>query len=451
MTVTEKIAEYICDEFSRPLSDTTIHHAKRAVIDWFAAMYSGSIQEPNPMLRESLINTDDAQQAIIFPEGQFSTVRTAAFLNGASAHTSEFDDIFRDGGFHPGCATIAAALAVAQHHRQTGLVFLRAVIAGYEVSSRISSAMGRDHYRFWHTTGTVATFGAAAAAALLLKLDRHQTAHALSTSATLAAGLQQAFRSDGMSKPLHSAHAAEIGVMAAMVAYKGVTGALDVLEGPVGMGMAMSGSADWTKATAGLSGNYNIEAITFKNHGCCGHTFAAIDGILALMTSAQIKAHEFASIDIATYGPAVSVTDRPDPKTIQECKFSMQYVVAHAAYFGSVRIDAFELVRMKDPKIRALMPKISLTFDQEIDDQFPARRAARVSVTSTAGGVFTHHQHTRKGDPDLPLSDEELNEKFVELTSPVLGTQSADKLLQHLWRLDQIDLSACLAHTIPSE
>jgi 2-methylcitrate dehydratase PrpD len=145
------------------------------------------------------------------------------------------------------------------------------------------------------------------------------------------------------------------------------------------------------------------------------------------------------------------VTDRPDPKTIQECKFSMQYVVAHAAYFGSVRIDAFELVRMKDPKIRALMPKISLTFDQEIDDQFPARRAARVSVTSTAGGVFTHHQHTRKGDPDLPLSDEELNEKFVELTSPVLGTQSAEKLLQHLWRLDQIDLSACLAHTIPSE
>ena len=109
MTITEQIAEYICDELSRPLSNATIYHAKRAVIDWFAAMYSGSIQEPNPMLRESLINTDDAQHAIIFPEGKFSTVRTAAFLNGASAHTSEFDDIFRDGGFHPGCATIAAA------------------------------------------------------------------------------------------------------------------------------------------------------------------------------------------------------------------------------------------------------------------------------------------------------------------------------------------------------
>ena len=97
MTITEQIAEYICDEFSRPLSEATIHQAKRAVIDWFAATYSGSIQDPNPMLRESLVNTDDAKQAIIFPEGQFSTVRTAAFLNGASAHTSEFDDIFTVG------------------------------------------------------------------------------------------------------------------------------------------------------------------------------------------------------------------------------------------------------------------------------------------------------------------------------------------------------------------
>ena len=165
MTITETIADYICAELHRPLPETVTHHAKRAVIDWFAAMYSGAVQEPNPMLRQALINNDDARQAIIFPDGQYSTVKTAAFLNGASAHTSEFDDIFRDGGFHPGCATIAAALAVGQRHSRPGVMFLRSVVAGYEVSSRISAAMGRDHYRFWHTTGTIATFGATAAAA----------------------------------------------------------------------------------------------------------------------------------------------------------------------------------------------------------------------------------------------------------------------------------------------
>jgi 2-methylcitrate dehydratase PrpD len=126
-------------------------------------------------------------------------------------------------------------------------------------------------------------------------------------------------------------------------------------------------------------------------------------------------------------------------------------VIAHAAYFGSVRINAFEEMRMKDQEIRALMPKISLTLDQQIDDQFPVRRAARVSVTSKAGGVFIHDQHTRKGDPDLPLSDEELNEKFVELISPVLGSHSTDKLLKNLWMLDQIDLSACLTQAMSSK
>lgn len=440
MLLIEKIADYIVTEKMRPLSSQTIHHAKRATIDWFAAMYPGSIQEPNPMLRAAFIDSHDPQQSLVFPFCKYTTAKTAAFLNGASAHTSEFDDIFRDGGLHPGCATIAAALAIGQKYDRSGEDFLRAIISGYEVSSRISAAMGRNHYQFWHTTATIATFGAAAATALLLKLDRLQTAHALATSATLAAGLQQAFRSDGMSKPLHAAHAAETGVMAAMAANKGVTGALDILEGSAGMGAAMSGSADWSKATAGLGDIYNIETITFKNHGCCGHTFAAIDGLLTVMKSENIRASDITSIDIATYGPAVKITNRVDPKTSQECKFSMQYVVAHAAHYGSVRIDAFEKQRMRDPKIRKMLQQINMTIDSKIDAEFPARRAAHISVRTKMGQTINHYQPTRKGDPDLPLSDSELEAKFTELTTPVLGANSTAKLLHQLWQLDNIQL-----------
>ena len=451
MTVVEKIAEYIVGELEQRQPAQVIHHAKRAFIDWFAAMYSGSIQDPNPLLRQAFIDEDDTQQAVIFPYEQRSSVKVAAFLNGASAHTSEFDDIFRDGGLHPGCATIAAALALGQHQNQSGSQVISAVIAGYEVSSRISAAMGRGHYQFWHTTGTIATFGAAASGAVLLHLNRQQTAHALATSATLAAGLQQAFRSNGMSKPLHSAHAAETGVMSAMAASKGVTGALDVLEGSAGMGAAMSDSADWSKATEGLGEIYNIKTITFKNHGCCGHTFAAIDGLLAIMSANQITPAEIARIDISTYGPAISITDRKNPKTSQECKFSMQYVVAHAAHYGSVRVSAFEETRMKDPKIRAMLKNINLTIDPEIDMQFPTRRAAHICVTTKSGQIVKHYQQTRKGDPDLPLSDGELNEKFTELTAPVLGENKTEELLKNLWRLDEINLSDCLVHATKSD
>ena len=444
MILIEKIADYIVGEQTKVLSNTTVHHAKRAVIDWFAAMYPGAVQAPNPMLRDALVDVDDPQHCLVFPTNTRTTMKTAAFLNGASAHTSEFDDIFRDGGLHPGCATIAAALAVADRHDLSGDLFLRAVIAGYEVSSRISLAMGRSHYKFWHTTATVATFGAATAAALLLRLDRQQTAHALATAATFAAGLQQAFRSDGMSKPLHAAHAAETGVMAALAAAKGVTGALDVLEGPAGFGAAMSDGADWNKATDGLGQRYNIEAMTFKNHGCCGHTFAGIDAVLAIMAEQALRANDIAAIEIATYGPAVAITDRVDPHTPQECKFSMQYVVAHAALFASVRIDAFDPARIADPAIRALLPLIKVTTDSAIDAAFPARRAANVTITTKSGITFDRYQPTRKGDPDLPLSDDELTAKFTELTAPVIGTENATTLLGHLWRLEQISIADCL-------
>ena len=130
MTVIEKIAEYIVGESEQRQPAQVIYHAKRAFIDWFAAMYSGSIQDPNPLLRQAFIDEDDTQQAVIFPYGQRSSVKVAAFLNGASAHTSEFDDIFRDGGLHPGCATIAAALALGEHNNQSGSQILSAVIAG---------------------------------------------------------------------------------------------------------------------------------------------------------------------------------------------------------------------------------------------------------------------------------------------------------------------------------
>ena len=429
MFLIDQIADYIVSEQTSKLSPSTRHHAKRAVIDWFAAMYPGSIQDPNPMLCAAFVNSDDPAHSTIFPAGQRSNAKTAALLNGASAHTSEFDDIFRDGGFHPGCATIAAALAIAERDDCSGEMFLRAIIAGYEVSCRISLAMGRTHYEFWHTTATIGTFGAAAASALLLGLSQQQTAHALATSATLAAGLQQAFRSDGMSKPLHSGHAAETGVMAAISAGKGVTGALDVLEGVAGMGAALSKAADWSKATADLGKIYHIEAITFKNHGCCGHTFAAIDGLLALMAAHGFGADDIASITIATYGPAVAITDRMDPKTPQECKFSMQYVVAHAACFGSVRVEAFTAEHINNPAVRSMLPSISVTTDPEIDAAFPAQRAARVTLKTKNGDSVSLFQPTRKGDPDMPLSDSELDAKFTELTAPVLGIETTPPCL----------------------
>ena len=332
---------------------------------------------------------------------------------------------------------LSAALAVAQQQRASGLQLLQAVIAGYEISTRIGQVLGRAHYRYWHNTGTVGSFGAAAAAACLLGLDAQRFTHALCTAATFAAGLQQAFQMDSMSKPLHAGRAAEAGVAAALMAGQGVTGSLDVFEGAMGLGTAMSDAPDWQPVLADLGQVFNIAAMTFKNHACCGHTFAPIDGALHLQQAHGFAADDIAQLQVATYGPALTVAGNRAPRTAAEARFSIPYVVAHALRRGSVRLAAFDEAHLGDAQTRALMQRITLERHPELDRQFPAQRAAQVRITLRDGSVHAWLQPTRKGDPDMPLSDADLQAKLAELAGPVLGADRLRQVTERLWTLDQ--------------
>jgi 2-methylcitrate dehydratase PrpD len=445
--VVERCGEFVEVMRAAPLAPEVLHHAKRAVIDWTAAALPGAAGPPAAALEAALAEELDRGAARLVL-GRPATVRAAALINGTAAHTAEVDDIFRDGIYHPGAPTIAAALALAQAGGLNGIGFLRAVIAGYEISTRIARAMGRAHYRFWHNTGTIGAFGASAAAARALDLDRVRAAHALATVATFAAGLRQAFRGDSMSKPLHAGRAAEAGVTAALAARQGVTGALDIIEGEAGFGRAMGEGPDWNEAFATLGTDYNITRMTFKNHACCGHTFAAIDGALAAQATLGIAAQDIARVRIGSYRAATEVSGIEAPRTAAEARFSIKFVVAHALRHGSVRLAAFGPEALSDPATRALMQRIDASIDAELDAAFPAQRAARVVLETHDGRSHSVLQPTRKGDPEAPLSDRELEAKFLELASPVLGDAPARALLERLWRLER-EAGVTIAAAVP--
>ena len=434
MHVVEKFSDWAEGYRKISLQADVLHHAKRAVIDWHAALLPGAIASPAVLLEKSLAEELDHGNARL-ALGRKATVRAAALINGSAAHTVEVDDIFRDGIYHPGAPTIAAALALAQANGASGAQFLRAVIVGYEISTRIGAAMGRAHYKYWHNTGTIGVFGACAASAELLGLDAKRFAHALATATTFAAGLQQAFRTDSMSKPLHAGRAAEAGVSAALAAREGVTGSLDVIEGEAGFGRAMSDGPDWDECFLSLGKTFNICRMTFKNHTCCGHTFAAIDGALALQKKMAVAANDIERVTVGTYEAALKVAGYEQPRTAAEARFSIKYVVATALTHGNVRLAAFEPERMQDRATRACMEKISVSVDKELDAAFPRQRAARVSI-SAGGRREEHLQPTRIGDPDAPLSDTQLEEKYLELAVPVIGAAKAKALLHKLWKLE---------------
>lgn len=411
MHLVERFADWAVSFRARPLPEEVVHHARRAVIDWHAALYPGLVVPPVTLMKKAFA-------------GETESPRLKALIEGSAAHTVEVDDIFRDGIYHPGAPTIAAARALGEA--------LRPVVVGYEISTRIGAAMGKAHYKHWHNTGTIGAFGAAAAAAEALQLDRRQFAHALATVTTFAAGLQQAFRMDSMSKPLHAGRAAEAGVTAALMAREGVTGSLDVM---VGFAAAMGDNPDWERWLATLGRDFHITRMTFKNHACCGHTFAAIDGALEVKRRLNVDAADIDKVEVATYRAGLEVAHYENPGTPAEGRFSLKYVVATALTHGSVRLAAFEPERLADRKTKALMERISLRLDPELEAAFPAKRAARVAIEAK-GRREEWLQPTRIGDPDAPLSDRALEEKYFELTAPVLGEAKAKDILQRLWRLE---------------
>ncbi|RVT99645.1 MmgE/PrpD family protein [Rhodovarius crocodyli] len=413
------------------------HAVRRAMVDWFACLVPGARNAPGTLMAAALAGERGAGRARCYIDNEVSGIRHAALLNAVASHTVEFDDIHRDSGHHPGSVTIAAALAAAQHHGASLETLHRAITAGYEVACRIGMAVTPSHYRNWHTTGTVGTMGAAAAVAVILGCDEQKIAHAIALSATMAGGLQQAFRGDGMSKPLHPGHAAEAGTLAAMSAAAGMTGALDVLHGPVGFAAATSDSTGrWDVALAGLDGTPLIDSITFKNHGCCGHIFPALDAVTTLRAEHGFGPDDVKRIHIGGYSATKDVTDRPDARTEQECRFSAQYCMGALLVLGGVRLAAFTPDNLVNPAIRAIMPRVSVSLSPDLASAYPRQRAARVEVELTDGRVLSHYQPTRKGDPDMPLTDEELSQKFRELVVPVVGQASAEALLNRLWHDD---------------
>lgn len=418
---------------SKPLSDKLIWDVRRATLDWFATTLPGCVLTPATLIATAFERSRGCGNAISYVDGVLSSARHAAFINATASHTVEFDDIFRDGGYHPGSPTISAALSVAQDLELSLERFQRAVIAGYEVGCRIALAVQPSHYSYWHTTSTVGTIGAATATALLLDCDEDTLVHAISLASSFAGGHQQNLQGKGMAKALHAGHAADAGILAAYAASGGVTSAEDALFGTKGFAAATSDSAgNWIVALAEPEGPAAIERMTVKNHGCCGHIFPALDGISFLLADHSFSIDEIVSVEVEGYAATHQMCNRPIVESAQEARFSAQYCIAALLRLGVVRLDAFTPRNLNNPEIKSLMPLIKIFEGQDLTADYPQKRQSRVTVRLKDGRTYKKFQNGRKGDPELPLTDQELIDKFRELAIEVLSSDEAETLLSEV-------------------
>jgi len=423
-TVVQILAEIAITGRATPLTGEVAAAAERAVIDWLGAALGGSLETPARALIQGL--TPLSGPSRLLGDHQTAPAPIAALVNGTAAHTLELDDIYAAGLFHPGAPVIAAALAVADLAGANGEAFLRAVVTGYEVGCRVAEDLGPKHYAHWHTTGTAGSLAAAAAAAELLGSGPEAFASALALAATMAGGVQQTFRCGAMGKPLHAGHAALAGVIAAVAAHDGVTGAPDVLEAEAGLGWATGAPSEWAHSRATAGPRPAITMVTVKPYPCCGHAFAVIDGVFQLRDRG-LNAADVRRIDVHTYRTALEVAGIADPRTSPERKFSIPYLAAAALLAGGVG-DTNADIDMAE--LRRLMATVQLHPDPGYEAAFPARRGARVTVTTQAGPTLTAEVPDRSGSPENPLSDGQVEQKFLTVSAPAVDERGPEILRQ---------------------
>jgi len=315
---------------------------------------------------------------------------------------------------------------------------ITAIVAGYEVGTRIAEAISPSHYKFWHTTGTVGTFAAAAAAGNLLQLTSEQMLWALGNAGTQAAGLWQ-FNEDGqmMSKPLHPGRAANNGVLSALLAKRGFNGATRILEGEKGFCRATAPTWSFDKVLATLGKEYNITRTSFKAYASCSHTHAAIDATLALVSDHDIRAENVEKSTVRTYSIAHEVAGNPCPKSVQEAKFSIAYCVAVALRLGKAGNAEFSQEWVEDSELQGLIGRIEVVSDAELTALAPARRPTIVTITTKAGETYSQRKDFRKGDPENPPTESDLEMKFRDLS--LLPAQEAQTLIQRTYNMEQME------------
>lgn len=427
LTISEFLSHLTYENIPFPV----IEKARICLLDYLGAAYVGIQSQEACLVREYARKIGGNPQSSAFGFTEKTSMPLAAQVNGVTCHVYELDDAHRYAtGLHPGATIIPAVLALGEHLSSSWHDLFVAIITGYEMAGRVGRAINPSHrYRGFHSTGTVASLGAAAACARLLGLGTEKTAWAVGIAGSAAGGIFSFLEEGSMNKLLHAGNAALNGVSAALLAQEGFTGSTSVLESKEGFCRAFSDDYDLQKITQGLGSGYEIEDTYFKRHASCGQAFGAIDAALEMRKEIDLKKDEITRITVKTFR-AAAVLDQKRPDTIRKAKFSIPFTVALAFLKGRVGHFDFSAEVLHDPDIMALAEKVEVVEDELINANFPAKRTAVVRIELVNGRTDERTVDIPRGMPENPLSTEELVNKFTELSSSVVGISKSNWIVR---------------------
>lgn len=437
--VTRILAAYLVNARYEDLPVKVRKEGCRTLLNWVGVAVGGSHHETVERAIMALKPFSGPEQANLLGRTERFDIMNAAFLNGVSSHIFDFDDTHLKTIIHPAGPVVSAILALSQYRPVSGKEFLNALILGVETECRIGNSVYPNHYDVgWHITGTAGVFGAAAAAGKLLGLTEQQMVWALGLAASQPVGLRESFGS--MNKSFNPGRAASNGLFAALLAAQNFTSSEGMIEAKRGWAHTISTKQDFSEITDGLGTRYESALNTYKPFACGIVIHPALDAAIQLRNENSLTADQIARIDLRVHPLVLELTGKKTPRTGLEGKFSIYHSVAVALIQGAAGERQYSDSAVMDPAVIALREKVVAIVD-------PAIKPEQVDMTITLKDGRSLHRFIEHaiGSLEVPMTDQQLEAKFLDLAKGILPEQQARRLVATCRDVEQLDSAADIA------
>lgn len=405
------------EQFSKLyFSEEVFEKLKYLFLDYVGVTLAGATFTKEKVDRFLSSSIDSDGTCSLYGLNKKTNIEKALLINGLSAHALDYDDGTNAGIIHLGSPIFTALLPLLQHRRGiTAKDFWRAAIIGYEASFTMALSIQPMHKeRGYHATGTCGTIGVAMATAYILKFSKRQIKDAFSAAALAASGSLKGLEDGSDYKPYSVGKAALNGYNSALLGFSGYKGPEDVLAGFQGFIKQMTGLDEIELRAPMCLGTTAVEKAYIKPYAACRYCHPAIGVMIDFKKEHNIPPEDIRSVEIYTYKWAVKKHDHTEIQGVTSAKMSIPYSVAVALIYGKAGMQEYTPEVIADQKVQSLTKRISVYENQELTSEFPKSQAAICKI-KTAENEYCIKVDFPKGEPENPLSYDEVKEKFTML------------------------------------
>ena len=447
MGLTQEVAHFVARTRYRDIPNEVVQLARGFILDGLGVALAGSTDACSRIVQAQVRQMKGKGESSIVGTALLAPAPKAALANGVAGHAMDYDDTQLSTSkqavygllTHPTTPVLAAALAIGEKEKISGAQFVLAYLLGVEVECRIADAINPRHYQDgFHSTATMGGIGAAMTVGKILRLSEGKLIQTLGIAASMASGLRENFGT--MTKPLHAGRAAENGVTAALLARDGFTAAANILEARRGFFNAMAGGCDESKMTGRLGSPYFMKApgISIKPYPSGSLSHPAQDLILDLVKQHDLSADDIDHVEVGSNSNVPNALIYPMPRTALEGKFSIPFCMAIAILERKAGIAQFQDRKVRDKKVVALMKRVTLDVDDELEKLGYDQVRSRIRIRLKNGRVIEGRYDVARGHPEKPMSWAELGDKFRDCAGLVLADKNADTVIQMVARIEEL-------------